>query len=57
MKNFTLPLNKTPAWVRMADYGSFNDALAAMRYYDRRHARWLALRQQVQRSMVAFFMK
>ena len=55
MKNFALPLHKNPAWVRMADYGSFNDALVAMRYYDERHARWQALRAQVQRSVSGLF--
>ncbi|MGL4767749.1 MAG: hypothetical protein ACRCV6_06690 [Formosimonas sp.] len=57
MKNFALPLHKNPAWVRMGDYASFNDALSAMRYYDARYERWQALRTQMQRSLAAFFLR
>lgn len=53
--NTNLPLDKNPAWVHMADYGCFNDALAAMRYYDERHARWLSFKAQVKHSMLALF--
>lgn len=50
-----LPLDKNPAWLNMADYGCFNDALAAMRYYDERYVRWQRLREQIQRSMALLF--
>ena len=50
MQTQTLPLHKNPAWINMAGYASFSDALAAMRFYEARYAR----RQQLTHNVRQF---
>lgn len=39
----------------MGQYESFDDALAAIRYYEVRHAKWCAIRAHIQQRIGSVF--
>ena len=55
MKTAVLPIEKNPAWIHMGQYESFDDALAAIRYYEVRHAKWCAIRAHIQQRIGSVF--